>query len=201
VADGVVRILSIDGGGIRGIIPALVINRLLGKTTAACGLAKPNPMTPEDILGLYVKDGGSIFKKRDLGFVDAKYDQHALLGYLGAEFDTTHLSDVNGSLNKAELLVPSYAIGLPRRKSSAPMFFRSWQARGEMLPAQASAAQYDFKLSGVACATSAAPTFFPPAILYNRLNQRFVMIDGGMFANNPTMAAIVEARRLYGSTN
>ncbi len=213
MANEVVRILSIDGGGISGIIPAMVINRLLGNLIAqdafhiitgtstggiiASGLAKPNPMTPEDILGLYIKDGGSIFRKYGPGLLKAKYDQHALLGYLGKEFETTHLSDINKTLDKAELLVPSYAIGLPRRKSSAPMFFRSWQARGAMLDAQAKPAQYDFKLSGITCATSAAPTFFPPAILYNGLNQRFVMIDGGVFANNPTMAAIVEARRLY----
>jgi hypothetical protein len=33
--------------------------------------------------------------------------------------------------------------------------------------------------------------------LFNKLKERFVMIDGGVFANNPTMAAVVEARRLY----
>ncbi len=203
MTDEVVRILSIDGGGIRGIIPAMVIDRLLGKTLAqdafhiitgtstggiiASGLAAPRPMTPKDILGLYVKDGGSIFKSRTWGILKAKYDQHALLEYLGEEFRSTNLSDVNKTLDKAELLVPSYAIGLPGARPPAPMFFRSWQARGAMLDVGAKPVEYDFRLDGIACATSAAPTFFPPAELFNRLNERFVMIDGGVFANNPTM--------------
>jgi hypothetical protein len=65
-----IRILSIDGGGIRGIIPAMVIQALLGERKAqdafhiiagtstggiiACGLAKPNPVDIKDIIALYV---------------------------------------------------------------------------------------------------------------------------------------------------
>lgn len=212
-----VRILSIDGGGIRGVIPAMVIKRLMANVAAqdafhiitgtstggiiACGLAKPNPMTPQEIVDLYAKDGGSIFKPCDLGVLAAKYDQHVLLGYLGEEFQKTHLSDINKTGGQAELLIPSYAIGLPVERppgnTCSPMFFRSWQARGRLLDAGAKPEEYDFRLSGIACATSAAPTFFPPAEVINKAGERFVMIDGGVFANNPTMAAIVEARRLY----
>ena len=50
-------------------------------------------------------------------------------------------------------------------------------------------------------ATSAAPTYFPPASIVNRAGQSFTMIDGGVFANNPTICAMVEAYRLYHSTN
>jgi patatin-like phospholipase/acyl hydrolase len=78
------------------------------------------------------------------------------------------------------------------------MFFRSWQARGRFVPAGAKAAEYDFKLASIARATSAAPTFFAPARIANKANQSFTMIDGGVFANNPTMCAIVEAKHLYG---
>jgi patatin-like phospholipase/acyl hydrolase len=78
VSDDVVRILSIDGGGIRGIIPAMVIKALLKDRSAqdvfhlvagtstggiiACGLAKPEPMTLTEIIDLYVEHGADIFR-------------------------------------------------------------------------------------------------------------------------------------------
>jgi patatin-like phospholipase/acyl hydrolase len=63
-----IRILSIDGGGIRGIIPAMVINALLGDRRPqdafhiiagtstggilACGLAKPDPVSIQKLIAL-----------------------------------------------------------------------------------------------------------------------------------------------------
>jgi uncharacterized protein len=77
MSDDVVRFLSIDGGGIRGIIPAMVLAALLkdrnaqdvfhliaGTSTGgiiASGLAKPNPMTLTEITNLYVEHGAEIF--------------------------------------------------------------------------------------------------------------------------------------------
>jgi uncharacterized protein len=221
MTDDVVRILSIDGGGIRGIIPATVIKALLGDRAAqdvfhliagtstggiiASGLAKPNPMTITEIIDLYVQHGGEIFKPVSDGIFMPKYSPAALMYYLGEEFVKTHLSDINATGGKAELLVPSYAIGLPKERppgnTCAPMFFRSWQARGLQLEDGETAADYDFRLSALARATSAAPTYFPPQALENKAGQVFTMIDGGVFANNPTMCAIVAAHKLYGAQN
>ena len=214
------RILSIDGGGIRGIIPAMVIQALLGDLQArdvfhiiagtstggiiACGLAKPNPISLQGMIDLYVHHGSEIFKK---GLIDVvhyaygpRYKPTALEKYLASELGNTNLSEVKD----VELLVPSYAIGLPKEKPTgntcAPMFFRSWQARGLLLGEGAKSDEYDFKLASIARATSAAPTYFPPATIVNKAGQTFTMIDGGIFANNPTMSAIVEAYRLYHST-
>jgi patatin-like phospholipase/acyl hydrolase len=212
-----VRILAIDGGGIRGIIPAMIIQALLGSRRAqdvfhiisgtstggiiACGLAKPDPIDLKDIIGLYRDHGSEIFKK---GLLDPvhyaygpKYQATALEQRLALQMGGTYLSAVKG----VELLVPSYAIKLPQADASgntcAPMFFRSWQARGLLLQKNAKPEEYDFTLEAIARATSAAPTYFPPAIISNRAGQSFTMIDGGVFANNPTMCAIVEAYRLY----
>jgi predicted acylesterase/phospholipase RssA len=213
-----VRILSIDGGGIRGIIPAMVIQALLGDVEAqdafhiiagtstggiiACGLAKPNPVSIQKIIDLYVDHGHEIFRKPENflhWWYGPRYRPTALENYLTSELGSTYLSEVKD----AELLVPSYAIQLPKEKppgnTCAPMFFRSWQARGLQLDHDANSNEYDFKLASIARATSAAPTYFPPATVTNRAAQSFTMIDGGVFANNPTMCAIVEARRLYGS--
>jgi uncharacterized protein len=219
VMTDTIRILSIDGGGIRGIIPAMVIQALLGERKAqdvfhiiagtstggiiACGLAKPNPIDIQDVIELYVKHGGEIFRKCLLQPIhylyDPKYRPNALEQYLTEKFGGTYLSDVSD----VELLVPSYAISLPVENppgnTCAPMFFRSWQARGRQLADPTKRGAHDFKLAAVGRATSAAPTYFPPAQIENRAGQSFAMIDGGVFANNPALCAIVEAIHLYHS--
>ncbi|MDR3572389.1 MAG: patatin-like phospholipase family protein [Anaerolineaceae bacterium] len=213
-----IRILSIDGGGIRGIIPAIVIQALLGDERKAqdafhiiagtstggiiaCGLAKPNPMGIQDIIDLYVDHGSEIFKKGPIDLLHyihgPRYAATALENYLAEKFGQTYLSEVKD----VELLVPSYAIGLPENKPPASMFFRSWQSKGLLLGEGARHDEYDFELAAIARATSAAPTYFPPATIMNRAKQPFTMIDGGVFANNPTMCAIVEAYHLYHSRN
>jgi hypothetical protein len=215
-----IRILSIDGGGIRGIIPAMVIKALLGDVKAqdafhiiagtstggiiACGLAKPDPVSIQKIIDLYVDHGHEIFRKPENflhWWYGPRYRPTALEQYLISELGSTYLSEIKD----VELLVPSYAIGLPKDNppgsTCAPMFFRSWQARGLQLGDSATTDEYDFKLASIARATSAAPTYFAPATVVNKAKQSFTMIDGGVFANNPTMCAIVEARRLYGSSD
>ena len=218
MADAV-RILSIDGGGIRGVIPTMVLQAILGKTKAqdafhiiagtstggiiASALSKPNPLGLDEILSLYVDHGYEIFDKdsenRFHGVAGPRYKPDALLSQLKVELGDTYLSEVKD----AELLVPSYAIKLPETNvngdTSAPMFFRSWQARGFLLTGKP-ADKYDFKLADIARATSAAPTYFPPAAIQNKAGQSFTMIDGGVFANNPTICAMVEAYHLYHST-
>jgi predicted acylesterase/phospholipase RssA len=219
MADAI-RILSIDGGGIRGIIPAMVLQALLGTTKAqdafhiiagtstggiiASALAKPNPLSLDQILSLYVDHGYDIFNKdqenRFHTIGGPRYQPDALVSQLQAELGDTYLSDVKST----ELLVPSYAIKLPELdqdgNTAAPMFFRSWQARGILLTGKP-ANKYDFKLAQIARATSAAPTYFPPAAIQNRAGQAFTMIDGGVFANNPTICAMIEAYHLYHSTD
>jgi len=219
MADAV-RILSIDGGGIRGIIPTMVLVEILGKTKAqdafhiiagtstggiiAAALSKPNPMGLYDIWRLYVDHGYDIFNKDSENqfhaFGGPRYSADALESQLEAKFGDTYLSEVKDT----ELLVPSYAIRLPEAdvngSISAPMFFRSWQARGAQLTNK-SADKCDFKLTDIARATSAAPTYFAPATIHNKAGQAFTMIDGGVFANNPTICAMVEAYHLYHSTD
>jgi hypothetical protein len=165
-------------------------------------------MTLTEITNLYVEHGAEIFNPAagsPGGLLGPKYSPDGLIGLLGDEFEKTHLSEINASGDKAELLIPSFAIGLPKENppgnTCAPMFFRSWQARGVLLEGDATAAEYDFRLSAVARATSAAPTYFPPQALLNKAGQKFTMIDGGVFANNPAMCAIVEAHKLYDTQN
>jgi hypothetical protein len=55
---------------------------------------------------------------------------------------------------------------------------------------------YNWKVTEIARATSAAPTYFPPLHL-TRGADDYALVDGGVFVNNPAMAAYVQARLLY----
>ncbi|MEO9199447.1 MAG: CBASS cGAMP-activated phospholipase [Antricoccus sp.] len=203
------RILSIDGGGIRGVIPATIlaeIERRSGRAIAdsfdliagtssggilACALALPDPQHPAksrysaaDLASTYATYGPQIFH-RDLlrtiitvdGIFEERYSDHGLKEVLLNYFGDAVLSDC-----RTDVLVTGYA--LQRR---CAFFFRSARAQTDL--------SYDYALTDVARATSAAPTYFEPAEVTDRANaQSYGLIDGGVFANNPAMCAISEAK-------
>ncbi len=193
------RVLSIDGGGIRGLIPALVLaeverrtgrrvfelfDLIAGTSTGgilACALCAPDPLPAEQLVALYEEEGPQIFD-RSLwqrihsaeGLVDEKYDGTALDRALERFLSDKRLSD-----SRPDLLVPAYNMGEP-----GPYFFKSLKAREQ--PSE------DFALSLVARATSAAPTYFEPLPL-----DELALVDGGVFAANPAMCAFAEVLRFH----
>jgi uncharacterized protein len=209
-----VNVLSIDGGGIRGIIPAMVlaaIEKRTGKAIAdlfdvvagtstggilACSLARPGddgrPVhTANDLIDLYVEDGPKIFDRSLLkritsadGLTDERYDNEALRASLAKHLGDSRLKDA-----LCEVFVTAYELRL-----RDAFFFRSRRARGVDLPAGAQADEYDFAMADVALATSSAPTYFEPVEIESAAGDRFALIDGGVFATNPAMCAYVEWR-------
>lgn len=199
----VARILCIDGGGIRGMIPSTIIaewektlgpisshfHMLSGTSTGgilACALAQG--VTADKLIGFYKAKGPQIFASQ-FG---------ALGGVAGELYDAQNLVDaiksvLKGNLSTVEkdLLITSYNI-----EARQPYLFKSWKARGYELGNETSK-ENNFQLADVARATSAAPTFFSPALIKNETGKSFPLIDGGVFANNPAMCAYVAARRLY----
>ena len=186
--------LAIDGGGIRGLIPALVLTELeersgrrtfelfdliAGTSTGgilACALCAPDPLPARELVALYEEEGPEIFDRSLFqrirsaeGLLDEKYDDTALDRALERFLGHKRLSET-----RPDLLVPSYDTALP-----GPYFFKSTKARTD--PAD------DFPLSVVARATSAAPTYFEPV----EANER-ALVDGGVFATNPAMCAFAE---------
>jgi uncharacterized protein len=205
-----IKILSIDGGGIRGIIPAVVLaeiekrtkrpiaslfDLIAGTSTGgilALGLTVPKSPTAalypaEQMAEMYEREGSRIFSRSPLRTVIAvdnltwrKYSSIGIEQVLLEYFGDSRLRDA-----ATDLLIPSYE--LERR---LPFFFRSAHARQRP--------DYDFPARDVARAASAAPTYFEPMrLLTAGPDQHYTLIDGGVFANNPAACALVEARTTY----
>jgi patatin-like phospholipase/acyl hydrolase len=197
-------ILSIDGGGIRGIIPALVlaeIERRTGRPIAelfglvagtstggilAVGLTVPGPdggpkFRSEDMVQLYAQHGEEIFHREEwrqaLAWVRGPAYSPAALERLLAQY----LGEAMLSQAVTGLLVTSWEL-----RSRTAWFFRRAQARSD--PTK------DILLRDIARATSAAPTYFPPLRRPAPDGSGdYALVDGGVFANNPGMAAWVDA--------
>lgn len=215
-----IRILSLDGGGIRGIIPATIMNyveaELIRRTenkdariadyfdlfagTSTGGILSCIYLTPGEkengpssfytasqALDFYVKEGYQIFNasknskwKRIWGLRDAT-------AYSPAYIESLFL-DRFKDLRMSELLKPCLVTTYDM-KSKTSFFFSSDEP---------DSMKRDFYVRDVARSTSAAPTFFPPAVITNLLtNKEMVNIDGGVFANNPSMCAYAEARNSH----
>ena len=184
------RALAIDGGGIRGLIPALVlaeIERRTGRPMAqmvdliagtstggiiACALALPDPMPAAEIAELYVQDGPSIFDRGAVktitsvgGLLDERYDDAGLIAALRRHLGDTRLGEAT-----TRVFVTVY----------------DTEAREPLL--LGSASDPDVSMVDAANATSAAPTYFEPV----RIGPR-TLIDGGVFATNPAVFAWVES--------
>lgn len=203
------RILSIDGGWIRGLIPALVLaelERQTGKAIADCfdliagtstggilalGLTRPGPdgrpqYRAQDLADLYLREGGRIFHEglwrhvtNPMGIRDEKFAAEGIEGVLAEYFGETRLKDA-----RTEVLVTAYDL-----EKRDPFFYRSRRARLDP--------RYDVPMRVAARATSAAPTYFEP-VLVEWPGDRDVLVDGGVFANNPAMCAFAEAQQLLG---
>lgn len=201
-----VKILSIDGGGIRGIIPAVLLAEIesrvkrpiaelfhlvAGTSTGgilALGLTIPKtPRAPlyaaKELVDMYERNGRSIFT-RSLwhrlaacgNLVHEKYPCAGIEQVLLEYFGDSRLQDA-----ATDVLIASYEI-----ERSLPFFFRSAMARRR--------SDYDFPARDVARSTSAAPTYFQPMKLPTGTNSgHYTLIDGGVFANNPAACALVEA--------
>jgi len=200
-----VKVLCIDGGGIRGLIPALVlaeIERRTGRRTAemvdfvagtstggilACALtrrgADGGPLFgAAEMAEIYAEEGPRIFHRSLLkrifsveGWIDERYEDEglnrALERYLGDAVLSDALTDV---------LVTAYDI-----HDRFAFFFRSQRARNDPT--------YDFALAQVARAASAAPSYFEPAEVTDRAGARtYPLIDGGVYAVNPSMVAYAD---------
>lgn len=189
-------VLSMDGGGIRGVMTAVLLSRLqaacpfldrvhLIAGTSAGGiiaLALAAGFTPEEILALFETSSAAVF-------ADTVLDDLLDLGKLvGADYSTEPLkrllTDYFGDMTLADLphkvLISSFDLDAAPVE---PGHIRRWKAKFfHNFPGEDS--DGDQRLVDVALRSSAAPTYFPTY-------QGF--IDGGVVANNPSMCALAQA--------
>jgi uncharacterized protein len=203
------RVLSIDGGGIRGIIPAMVLAEIERRTAKpacelfdliagtstggilAMGLVTPGPdgkpaFKASDGVGIYEEHGPTIFSrsKRDMlhslgGVLHERYHADGLVGLLQKTFGNLRLSDA-----LTDVLLASYEIS-----RSETWLFRSRQAKED--------SSYDFLMWEAVRATTAAPTFFEPFQVRDPNGREHVFVDGAVYANSPGLLAFGEIERHY----
>jgi len=194
------RLLCIDGGGILGLIPALILAEIearagrpagqlfdlvSGTSTGgiiACAVAAGIPAA--QVASLYRQRGREIFGRvlghrlaTGGGLWGPQYSAAGLEAALADVFGDRKLSDCTTAL-----LVPAYDI-----EARCPVLFKSTKAGGD--------ARRDYYLRDVARATSAAPTYFPPAHITSLAGEVASLVDGGLYANNPSACALAQAAK------
>ncbi len=205
-----VRVLSIDGGGIRGIIPATILvymeseiqritekpearlgeylDMVVGTSTGAIlaalllvtGTNGKPKYTAQEALDFYAKHGEEIFNKSKI---------RGLIGQLSkaSKFSEKNLerlfAEKLGDKTLDQLLKPCLITSYNMGAGSA-VFFNSRETKPGMK---------DFLLRDVLRSTSAAPTYFDPKFISVN-GKKMVNLDGGVFANNPAMCAYAECR-------
>jgi hypothetical protein len=221
------RILSVDGGGIRGVIPALLLERLealladalagapsetaarweglgspriadcfhliAGTSTGgllAAGLTSAGPggrpkLTAADAANVYTVHGPAIFHSSVIEKVEQGFGltapKYPLAQLRTALEDPAVLGDALLKDARTEVLILSFDTSIPGLR-----YFTRWGAPGAgstpTTPAET--------MAEVALATAAAPTYFDPEALGSSR-----LIDGGVYAGNPALAAITVALR------
>ncbi|MAJ63454.1 MAG: hypothetical protein CL558_09230 [Alphaproteobacteria bacterium] len=210
-------VLSIDGGGIRGIVPLRIISeieRRLGRPLTdaidlaagtstggiiAAGLSMRDPKRPDqprykakDLEQFYHHDGPDIFRKGRFNVLRSlfrpKYDNTALRDSLGRFFGDTRLDQTLTSI-----MLTAYDI---ERRESVLMRHLKHNPDGDN--------ERRWKIRDAVLGSSSAPTYFKPARVRSTSAtaggtendpavREHTLIDGGVFMNNPSSAAYMAA--------
>ena len=203
------RVLSLDGGGMRGVVPATILAELedaliaetgnsntrlidyfdffTGTSTGGiltCLYLLPDPQQPNrprfsarQVLELYTQQGPLIFyrslKRRMtsmMGFTKEKFDSAQMTKMLRQFMGETPLSEL-----LRPCLIPAYDIS-----AQEAFYFNSHLAKQQ--------AASNYPVWQVAQATASAPVYFEPMVVQANDGSRRTLVDGGIFANNPSLS-------------
>ncbi|KAK9053895.1 hypothetical protein SSX86_024970 [Deinandra increscens subsp. villosa] len=216
-----ITILSIDGGGVRGIIPSVILDflerelqqldgedaRLADYFDVIAGTSTGGLVTA--MLTAPNEEGRPLFEAKD---VKSFYLEHCpkifphdgnplapavkvIKALSGPQYDGEHLhKTIQEKLQEKRLHETLTNIVIPTFdiKRLQPTIFSSYQLKKHP--------SLDAKLSDICIGTSAAPTYLPSHTFKTedsegKLLREFNLIDGGVVANNPTLVAISEVTK------
>lgn len=186
------KVLSIDGGGIRGVYPAYILKRIqdelkidfakhfdliVGTSTGSIiASALAIGIKIDDIVHLYENEGKRIFEKNRpslWGLWKSQYNHRELKKILSQYFNDTKLKDIT----KTRLIIPATDIS----NSTVHVFKSSYS--------DDFVRDKDIKLSDAVLASCSAPLYFNPHMI-----DTYLLADGGLWANNPSLIALTEAK-------
>ena len=200
------RILSLDGGGIRGIYTAHILKRIqedlninfseyfdLITGTSTGAILASALVTNQDInkvIELYKNKGKEIFSSKicffkkyginlpcfNIGLFTSKYSQKILYKQLDEIFNDKTMSQVDTNLM---LFATDIANGIPHvfKSPYSPEFTRDKKV----------------KLKDAILASTSAPIYFKPYLL----DEKYLLADGGLWCNNPAICAVAEAKNRF----
>ena len=213
------RVLSIDGGGIRGIIPGQVLvsieeklkNRtgnqdvriadyfdlIAGTSTGGiltCIFLCPDAASSSPKPRFSAKEAVDLYLERGDEIFDISLWQklQSAGGLLDEKYSADELEEaLDDYLGDLRLsdLLKPCLIPAYDIKRRRAMFFTQHDAKDKQMN--------DYHLRDVARATSAAPTYFEVARIKSMTKVPYALVDGGVFANNPALCAYAEVRSKF----
>jgi uncharacterized protein len=198
----VFKVLSIDGGGIKGLYSSKILEHfedkfnchiadyfdlICGTSTGgliALGLSLHIPVS--EISNLYYNRGKQIFPQRNKYlsflkqfFLQSKYDNEELRKVLQEMFGERTISE-----SRTLLCIPAFSL-----TDGRPFIFKYDHPEGDLCR------DGKTRYVEIALATSAAPSYLPIVTIDTHGGKQF--IDGGVYANNPILVGVMEAFRYF----
>ncbi|MEH7387658.1 CBASS cGAMP-activated phospholipase [Bacillus sp. JJ1521] len=187
------KILCIDGGGIRGVYAVAILraiekeykqpisdmfDMIAGTSTGSIIAASATlELDMGEVQESYIKYGEKIFTKQSkIGFLKSVYSDRYLRHYIQEAFGEITLFDI-----RKPLLIPTVDI-----THGKPFVHRTNYGNAEQ-------DDHSIKLWDAVLSSCSAPVFFPP----NNIKNNYLAIDGGLWANNPSLVCITEAQHHF----
>lgn len=187
------KLLCIDGGGIRGIFAITILQALeeevghpvgeifdvvAGTSTGAIIAASVSlNKNMSEIYESYKHFGGKIFTRQaKVGLFKSVYSDRSLRHLLKKAFGEVTLQDIT-----KPLLIP--AVDITHGK---PFIHRSNYGHPDN-------EDLSIKLWDAVLSSCSAPVYFPP----NKIGDQYLSIDGGLWANNPSLVGMTEAIHFF----